>query len=94
MVSTFKKQVVKWPFVPSSQIASQIGVSADSLKNYRKSGALPKGIYWFQLPGATRISWNLELVRDWAVNGNSQAHQAAVKEFLASLPSSRISAAK
>jgi hypothetical protein len=47
---------------------------------------LPKGIYWIQ-PGRF-IFWNVELLIDYLVNGDSDHHRAMVERFLASLPQS------
>jgi hypothetical protein len=89
MVAQFPRLSLKWPFVSSAEIAQQIGVSADSLKKFRSDGTLQKGIYWTTLPGSSNIRWNLELIRDWAVNGQSPTHAKAVEDFLKSLASSR-----
>jgi hypothetical protein len=53
-------------------------------------GKRPEGIYWFRTPGSTRILYNLDLIKDWLVNGHCPAHEKAVKRYLASLPSSDV----
>jgi hypothetical protein len=65
------------------------GVSSDTLKSWRVSGILPRGIYWYTLPCSDRIIWVRDLVRDYLVNGgDSPAHKKAIERYLASLPSS------
>jgi hypothetical protein len=76
--------------VASGEIGQQLGISRSTLRRLRISGELRKGIHWINKPGSeTRISWNRDLMRDWAANGgNCSAHDKAIEQYLASLPSS------
>jgi hypothetical protein len=66
----------------------RLGVSQDYLKTNRQSGQLRQGIHFVTLPGATKILWNIPMMRDWLANGgNSPSHQRAIEKYLKSLPS-------
>ena len=89
MANKVKRPEIQWAFVPTGEICHQIGVSVDTLKDWRVAGVLKKGLYWTTFPHIpSRIFWNRDLVRDWFVNGNSAAHQRAIEKYQASLPSS------
>jgi hypothetical protein len=79
---------IQWRGVQTGDMCRAAGVSSDTLKHWRVSGSLQRGLYWWTLPNSDRILWNLDLVRDWMVNGNSPAHQRAIERYLKSLPSS------
>jgi hypothetical protein len=84
-----KRPPIQWAFVPNGEMGLQLGVSADTLKDWRVAGVLKKGLYWTNFPHIPRRTfWNRDLVRDWFVNGNTPAHQKAIKKYLASLPTS------
>ena len=88
LTSRVKRPPLTWVGVPTGEMCLQIGISTDTLKDLRVRGLLPKGIYWYTLPGSDRIIWVRDLVRDYMVNGGSPAHQRAVEKYLVSLPSS------
>jgi hypothetical protein len=88
MTHRIKRPPIQWAGVPTREMCVAAGVSADYLKNLRVRGLLPRGIYWYSLPGSDRIIWVKDLVRDFLVNGDSPAHQRAIERYLASLPSS------
>ena len=89
MTTRVKRPPIQWAFIPSGEMCLQLGVSADTLKDWRVAGVLKKGLYWTTFPHIpSRIFWNRDLVRDWFVNANSPAHQRAIERYLASLPSS------
>jgi hypothetical protein len=89
MATSIPRPQICWPFVPSSEMAIQLGVSAETLKDWRANNVLKRGIYWTIFPHIqSRVYWNRDLVRDWFVNGNSQGHQKALEKYLNSLPSS------
>ncbi|WP_309729942.1 hypothetical protein [Chamaesiphon sp. OTE_75_metabat_556] len=89
MTHRIKRQPVNWAGVPTRELCAAAGVSSDTLKFWRVSGLIPRGIYWYSLPGSDRIIWVRDLVRDYLVNGgDSPAHKKAIKKYLASLPSS------
>jgi hypothetical protein len=89
MATKVIRPLIQWAFIPNGEMCLQLGVSADTLKDWRVAGVLKKGIYWTTFPHIpSRTFWNKDLVRDWWVNGNSPAHQRAVEKYLASLPTS------
>jgi hypothetical protein len=88
MTHRVKRPFPQWAGLPTGEMYAQIGVSVDTLKYWRVSGLLPRGLYWYTLPGSDRIIWIRDLVRDYLVNGNSPAHQKAIEKYLSSLPSS------
>jgi hypothetical protein len=89
MATAVKRPPIQWAFVPSGEMCLQLGVSADTLKDWRVAGVLNKPLYWTTFPHIpSRVFWNRDLVRDWFVNGKSTAHQRAIERYLASLPSS------
>jgi hypothetical protein len=88
MTTKVKRPTIQWAGIPTGEMCIQLGISPDTLKEWRVTGLLPKGIYWVTLPNSDRIIWIGDLVRDWLVNGNSPAHQRAISKYIASLPSS------
>ena len=89
MTTAVKRPPIQWAFIPTGEMCQQLGVSADTLKDWRVAGVLEKGLYWTSFPHIpSRIFWNRDLVRDWFVNGTSTAHLRAREKYLASLPSS------
>ena len=90
MTSKVQRPPIQWAFVPSGEMCLQLGVSADTLKDWRVAGVLKKSLYWTTFPHiSSRVFWNRDLVRDWFVNGNSPAHTRAIEKYQSSLPSSR-----
>jgi hypothetical protein len=74
-----------WRMGRLSALLQETGVSEDYVDaEIRKK---PEGTYWFRTPGSSKILYNIDLIRDWLVNGDCPAHQKAVKRYLASLPS-------
>ena len=79
---------------PSPELAAtgaiclQFGISADYLKKLRVSGQLHQGIHYVNIPGSPKILWNIDLVRDFLVNGDSPSHTRAIESYIRSLPSS------
>ncbi len=89
MATSVKRPAIEWAFIPTKELCLQLGVSIDTLKDWRTTGILKKGIYWTNFPHLpSRTFWNRDLVRDWFVNGRTPAHDRAVEKYLASLPSS------
>lgn len=82
-------KVYPWPTVRRRELVTATGLSVEYIRTDLKT-KLQEGLYWFRLPGTVRILWNLNLVRDWLVNGNSPAHARAVEKYIASLPSSDV----
>jgi hypothetical protein len=84
---------MEYRFCDKREIARLIGLSTETLKKLRLSGALAEGIHWVR-HGTKRVVFNFELMRDWNINRcNPQVHQLAIDAFLASLPSSKAAAA-
>ncbi len=83
-----KRQVKQhsFPFVRRAALCAATGLSADWADDLKKT--MTEKIYWFRIPGSIRVLYNVELIRDWLVNGDCPAHQKAVERYLASLPSS------
>jgi hypothetical protein len=75
-----------WPTVRSAQLCAVLGCSSDYVKDTIRK--LPEGIYWSRYPNSIRVLYNLNLIRDWMISGDSPAHKKAVERFVASLPSS------
>jgi hypothetical protein len=81
------KYICPWPTVRRAGLVAATGLSEEYIRTDLKA-TLAEGLYWFRLPNSVRILWNLELVRDWLVNGDCDAHRRAVERYLASLASS------
>ena len=82
------KKMVEPQFVRSGQLSLVLGISPSALKRYRKEKVFKSGIhYFFRANTTTNIFWNLPLMRDWLVNGNSESHQRAIETYLKTLPS-------
>ena len=90
MTHRVKRPPVEWAGCPTKEMCFAAGVSADTLKDWRVQGLLPKGLYWYTLPNSTKIIWIRDLVRDWLVNRDTPAHQRAIEKYQASLPSSGV----
>ncbi len=88
MTTKVKRLTIQWAGISTGEMCLQLGISSDTLKEWRVRGLLPKGIYWVTLPNSDRIVWIRDLVRDFLVNGDSPAHQRAISKYIASLPSS------
>jgi hypothetical protein len=87
MTRRVKRPPIQWAFIPSGEMCQQIGISTDTLKDWRVTGILKAGLYYTHLPNTSRILWNRDLVRDWLANGDSPAHTRAIEKYLKSLPS-------
>jgi hypothetical protein len=87
MTRRVKRPPIQWAFIPSGAMCQQLGVSTDTLKDWRVAGILKFGLYYTHLPNTSRILWNRDLVRDWLVHGDSPTHQRAIEKYLKSLPS-------
>jgi hypothetical protein len=65
------------------------GISRSVLKRLRLSGVLQEGVHWVRV-GSRAIKFNKFLLIDWLVNERDPAaHQRAIDNFLASLPSNQ-----
>jgi hypothetical protein len=89
MAATAKRndpRLNQFPFVTTKVMVEASGLSADRLKQLRRT-MLKEKIYWFHPPDSIRVLWNATLVKDWLVNGNSPQHQRAIESYLKTLPS-------
>jgi hypothetical protein len=87
MMKKTTSTVTPWPTVRRAALCTATGLSDEWADGIKKK--LPEGIYWFRMPGSVRVLYNLNLIRDWLVNGSEcPAHQKAIESFIASLPSS------
>lgn len=67
--------------------ARDLPLSRGTIHSYRKRNLLQEGIHTALISGRKRI-WVLELVQDRIFNiRNEEAHQKAIRQFLAYLPS-------
>jgi hypothetical protein len=80
-------KLTAFPFVRTKVMVASSGLSPDTLKQLRRE-VLDEKIYWFHPPGSVRVLWNIRLVTDWLVNGDTSAHRRAVESFAKSLASS------
>ena len=65
MTTAVKRPPIQWAFIPSGEMCLQLGVSADTLKDWRVARVLKKGLYWTTFPHIpSRVFWNKDLVRD------------------------------
>jgi hypothetical protein len=83
------KKTYTWPTVYRAELKAATGLGDDWIEKNILKG-LPRGIYFFTLPGSNRVLYNLDLIRDFLVNGDCPAHQKSVQRWLASLPSSDV----
>lgn len=47
-------------------------------------------VHWRRDPANGKILYNLPLINDWIATGGGEAHQRAIENYLASLPSNQI----
>lgn len=65
-------------------------ISDKSFYRYRKLGLLQEGVHYFTL-SYNKVLYNLDLILDWIANRqNPEAHERAIQNFLATLPSSQL----
>lgn len=80
----------QYPFVTKQVVSKLTGLSGDTLKKYRLQGKLQKDIHWVVLNSRV-VRYNITLVLDWVQNhvSNPNAHQRAIDNYLAYLPSNQ-----
>ena len=89
-MATPKLQAFPKTFAATRIAMEATGLSFDKLRQLRQDGTFAERIYWVRVPKSTHILWNVPMVIDWLVNGSeSPAHQRAIENFIASLPSSQ-----
>lgn len=75
-------------YADTRNTAAFCGLSASTLKRLRLSGQLAEGVHWSRVGG--KILFHLPLLRDWlAHQGDPAAHDRAIQNFLATLPSNQ-----
>lgn len=68
------------------ELNQMTGLSSDSCSRRKRDGSWLQGAHYFGEGAATR--YNISLICDWLANrSNPAAHQRAIANFLASLPS-------
>jgi hypothetical protein len=76
-------------FCPRLEATQITGLSHHQLKKLRLSGRLTEGIHWVYL-NSRSVLYNVPLITDWvASRKNPEHHKIAIKNYLASLPSSQ-----
>ena len=77
-------------FVGPKVATERTGLSRSTLKRYRLQGKLIEGIHWIRLNSRT-TKYNLTLLLDWIQNQMTApgAHQRAIDNYLATLPSNQ-----
>jgi hypothetical protein len=83
-LTTKKKYPTDFPIIGSSLLEQALDIRKTQRQKLQKQLASP--IYWYQFPGGRKVFWNLNLVRDYLLNGNTDGHQALVEQYLQSLP--------
>jgi hypothetical protein len=86
-----KKPVIeKYPLIPTGSLPQQFGLSISHFKRLMRARKITEGIHFFKVPGSPSILWNRDLLADWIANGGleSPAHQRAIEQYIAYLPSS------
>jgi hypothetical protein len=76
-------------FCPRLEATKITGLSHHQLKKLRLSGRLTEGIHWVYV-NSRSVLYNVPLITDWIANrANPDLHEIAIKNYLASLPSSQ-----
>jgi hypothetical protein len=76
-------------FVPPKVIIAQTAITDGTMRRLRQSGQWEEGIHYCQL-GYSSFRYNLPLIQDWIANRHQpEIHEIAVRNYLASLPSSQ-----
>ncbi len=77
-----------YPFSGPKTMAQMMGISRSYLRDRRKSGEWPEGIYWIYLnPHNYRagIRYNTKLCMHWLTCKGTQVHQDLVEAYLKTL---------
>lgn len=74
---------------PTAQAIKATSLSQSTLYRLRARGEFQVGIHYAEV-GARKLLWNLPLLLDWIANRHHPAmHELAIRNYLASLPSSQ-----
>jgi hypothetical protein len=75
------------PWTGISVVSATFDRSRYTFQDWRNKGKLLEGVHWVRV-GRTSILYNLPLLEDYIANlGDPAAHQRAIDNYLASLPS-------
>jgi predicted site-specific integrase-resolvase len=81
-------------FCTPRQALEILGISLSTLKRLRRNKQLVQDVHYVYLSDRA-IRYNSELVRDWMANrSNPKAHEQAIADYFANLPSNRASQRK
>ncbi|MBT9159565.1 MAG: hypothetical protein DDT26_00824 [Dehalococcoidia bacterium] len=72
---------IEWPLVDSATLEAELGIRKTKRMELVKQ--LPSPLYWCTVPGGRTIRWNIRLIRNWMLNGDGLAHQAAIDAYRA-----------
>ncbi|WP_019498382.1 hypothetical protein [Pseudanabaena sp. PCC 6802] len=86
-MKTKKNIYARWRFVSTNTLRSYFDLGKSLEAELRRE--LPSPLYWIQ-PNR-KILWNLPLVQDYLLNGNSPQHQRLVEQYLSTLAMERAS---
>ncbi|MGB7413701.1 MAG: hypothetical protein WA902_05800 [Thermosynechococcaceae cyanobacterium] len=87
MTSQANSQPAVW--CNKHEAAKIVGLSESTLKKLRLSNQLVEGIHWIRYSSRC-VRYNVELLKDWAVNRENTAnHDQAIENYLSSLPSNQ-----
>ena len=81
-------------FVNKQEATQCLKLSDSTLKRYRSKGLLVEGLHWVRINSRV-IRYNLELLKDWAINRHDPvAHQRAIERYQSRLLSNQSSTFK
>ncbi len=86
-MTTKKKYPTDFPIVGSSLLEQILDVRKTQRQKLKKRLASP--LYWYQFPDGRKVFWNLTLIRDYLLNGNTDEHRALVEQYLQTLPTAK-----
>lgn len=78
-------------FLTTPQLTEVFPLGKSQLQVLRDSGTFQEGIHWVKHPGSNgrRVLWNWALIQDYLATNGGPAHQIAIENYLASLPSNQ-----
>ncbi|AFY61209.1 hypothetical protein [Synechococcus sp. PCC 6312] len=78
-------------FVTTPDLIKVVPLGKTKLQQLRDEGIFAEGLHWVRIPGPNprKILWNLPLIEDFLATGGGPAHQVAIDNYLASLPSNQ-----
>lgn len=86
---------MSYTFIQKTEAAKLIGMSTEYLKKQKRLNNLIQGVHYHQHGKTSPCVYNAELLQDWFIHRHDpDAHQIAIDNYLASLPSNRKSSKK